>query len=354
MAVFPLGSPAHRVLQPLDREVSSLTADPHRPTRRIPLGLWTLLIACVGGTIGLLAMVWADAQQQEGSSQTGRLEQTWGDHGRLPGQLHLPRAMAIDTADQLYIVDKTGRIQVFDRDGHYLRGWQTPESANGKPTGLTFDRSGLLMVADTHYYRILFYQPDGTLLSDRTLGGQLGQRPGEFGLVTDVVQDSKGCYYVAEYGEYDRIQKFSPEGDFLLQWGGHGSQPGQFMRPQNLAVDDEDRIWVADACNDRIQVFAVNEAGAELVRMWGQRGSELGELRYPYDLLLDGEGHLYVCEFGNHRVQKFTLEGQSLGSWGTRGRRAGELFNPWAIVRDRRGRLHVLDTYNHRVQRIRL
>ena len=194
-------------------------ADPHRLSRRIPLGLWTLLIACIGGTIGLLAIVWADSQQQEGSSATGRLEQTWGEHGRQPGQLHLPRAMAIDAADHLYIVDKTARIQVFDREGHYLRGWQTPESANGKPTGLSFDRSGLLMVADTHYFRILFYQPDGTLLADRTLGGQLGQRPGEFGLVTDVVQDSTGCYYVAEYGDYDRIQKFSPEGEFLFAMG---------------------------------------------------------------------------------------------------------------------------------------
>jgi sugar lactone lactonase YvrE len=262
--------------------------------------------------------------------------------------------MAIDAADELYIVDKTGRIQVFDREGHYLRGWQTPEFANGKPTGLSFDRSGLLMVADTHYYRILFYRPDGTLLPERTLGGQLGQRPGEFGLVTAVAQDSQGCYYVAEYGEYDRIQKFSPEGQFLLQWGGHGSQPGQFMRPQSLAVDEQDRIWVADACNDRIQVFQAHEKGAELVRIWGQRGTELGQLRYPYDLLLDGQGHLYVCEFGNHRVQKFTLDGRSLCSWGTRGRAPGELFNPWAIVQDRQGRLHVLDTYNHRVQRIRL
>ncbi len=210
------------------------------------------------------------------------------------------------------------------------------------------------MVADTHYYRILFYRPDGTWLPDRTLGGHLGEQPGEFGLVTDVVQDSAGCYYVAEYGDHDRIQKFTPDGKFLFQWGGHGSEPGQFMRPQNLAVDEQDRIWVADACNDRVQVFAASGSSAQLVRIWGQRGSQVGQLRYPYDLVLDGQGHVYVCEFGNHRVQKFTLEGQSLGTWGTRGRRPGELFNPWALVRDDRGRIHVLDTYNHRVQRIRL
>ena len=262
--------------------------------------------------------------------------------------------MAIDGQDQLYLVDKTGRIQVFDKEGEYLRGWQTPEFAQGKPTGLSFDRSGLLMVADTHYYRILFYQPDGTLLPERTLGGQLGQRPGEFGLVTDVVQDDRGCYYVAEYGEYDRIQKFSPTGAFLLEWGGHGNRPGEFIRPQNLAIDEQNRIWVVDACNDRIQVFDVDGSEARLVQIWGKRGHEPGRLRYPYDLILDGQGHVYICEFGNHRVQKFTVDGRSLGSWGVQGRGEGQLYNPWALVQDSRGRIYVLDTYNHRVQRVRL
>lgn len=321
---------------------------------RSRLSFWILLFGCVAGTASLLALAWGRVPADGGAWTSGRLELTWGEPGRSPGRLHLPRAMAMDADGLLYIVDKTARVQVFDRQGQFVRGWRTPESANGKPTGLSFDHDGLLMVADTHYYRILFYRPDGTLLPARTLGGQMGEQPGEFGLVTDVVQDSTGCYYVAEYGDHDRIQKFTADGKFLFQWGGHGSEPGQFMRPQNLAVDEQDQIWVADACNDRIQVFAAGGSGAELVRIWGQRGSQVGQLRYPYDLVLDGQGHVYVCEFGNHRVQKFALDGRSLGTWGTRGRRPGELFNPWALVRDNRGRIHVLDTYNHRVQRIRL
>jgi sugar lactone lactonase YvrE len=262
--------------------------------------------------------------------------------------------MAIDAQDRLYIVDKTARIQVFDRDGNFLHGWRTPEWANGKPTGLSLDNQGNLLVADTHYFRVLVYRPDGTLLSQRTLGGTFGHAPGTFGLVTDAVMDADGCLYVAEYGEFDRIQKFSPEGKFLFEWGGHGSAPGQFIRPQNLAIDAQGLVWVADACNDRIQVFDAQGSSARLVRIWGQSGSQPGQLRYPYDLVLDGRGHVYVCEFGNHRVQKFTLDGQPLACWGTQGRGPGELFNPWALVQDSRGRIHVLDTYNHRVQRMRL
>jgi sugar lactone lactonase YvrE len=286
--------------------------------------------------------------------QEGEVDLVWGRRGISEGRFQKPRAMAIDDADQLYIVDMTGRIQVFSCEGEYLRDWRTPDITNGKPSGLSFDRDGNLMVADTHYFQVLFYTVDGRLLEKKTIGGQVGHGPGEFNFVTDAVQDSLGNYYVAEYGEYDRVQQFSPSGEFLCQWGSHGAAPGQFIRPQNLAVDDQDQIWVADACNHRIQVFQVVDREAQLVKIWGQEGTEPGEFSYPYDLVLDGEGHLYTCEFGNHRIQKFTLDGELLACWGTPGRQPGQLSRPWALVLDSQHRVYVLDTYNHRVQRLSL
>ena len=288
-----------------------------------------------------------------GASPPGKPELVWGRQGLSAGRLMKPRAMAIDEHDQLYIVDMTGRIQVFAADGRYLRGWRTPESRNGKPTGLSFDRHGHLMVADTHYFRVLFYTPQGRLLQERTIGGTYGFGPGQFTLVTDCAQDSQGNYYVSEYGEYDRIQKFSAERKFLFQWGGHGEGPGQFARPQDLAVDEHDHLWVADACNDRIQVFDATGGEAKLLAVWGEQGTDPGKLRYPYHLWLDGDC-VYVAEFGNHRVQKFTRGGRFLAAWGVHGRRPGELYQPWSLVMDSQRRIHILDTYNHRVQRIRL
>ncbi len=277
-------------------------------------------------------------------------DKLWGQVGAGPGQFSKPRAIAIDAADQLYIVDMTARIQVFDTDGNFIRGWQTPEYANGRPTGLTISSTdGNLLVADTHYFRILTYTPYGELLERATLGGTRGQGPGEFGFVTDAVRDAEGNYFVSEYGEFDRIQKFSPDGKFLLQWGGHGAEPRQFIRPQHLQIDSDGLLWVADACNHRIQVF---DGDGKLVTMWGNQGTEAGQLQYPYCLALDGKGHVYVCEFGNHRVQKFTLDGESVALWGREGRKPGQLFNPWALVLDSRGRCHVLDSNNHRVQQI--
>lgn len=300
-------------------------------------------------TLLLLAVAIVVGGCDRTSDAIGRLETIWGQRGISDGRLNKPRAMAIDRSDRLYIVDMTARIQVFNTEGKFLHGWQTPEHEVGKPTGLSIGSGGRILVADTHYYRVLIYSPKGGLL--QTIGGRQGQLPGEFGLVTDVVQDRRGNYYVAQYGEYDRIQKYSPEGDFILYWGGHGSEPGQFVRPQNLVVDREDRIWVADACNHRIQVF---DTEGNLLDCWGTQGAAPGELSYPYDLVVTPDGEVYVCEYGNHRVQKFTRDGRSLGCWGTAGRKEGQLFNPWALVRDSQGKIYVLDTNNHRVQRVRM
>ncbi len=290
------------------------------------------------------------------STGVARVEMTYGEPGGRPGKFQKPRAIAAAANDEIYAVDMTGRIQVFSREGEYRRGWRTPEVYVGKPSGLSFDRDGNLMVADTHYFRVLFYTPEGELLEEKTIGGTMGHGPGEFGFVTDAVQDSAGNYYVGEYGEYDRIQKFDKDGNFLFQWGGHGEKPGEFIRPQNLAIDSQDRIWVADACNHRIQVFDATGDSAKLLRCWGKQGEGVGEMRYPYDLALEetpgGEVNVYVCEFGNHRIQKFSGDGKPLDMWGVSGRREGQLHQPWALARDSRGSVHILDTYNHRIQRI--
>jgi DNA-binding beta-propeller fold protein YncE len=285
---------------------------------------------------------------------SGKLEQTWGRRGLSEGRMQKPRAMAIDQNDLLYVVDMTARIQVFTAEGDFVRGWSTPQSASGKPCGLTFDRDGNLLVADTHYFRMLVYTPLGRLLDDRTIGGDAGRQPGEFSFVTDCVQDSQENYFICEYGDFDRVQKFSRDGQFILQWGSHGSEAGQFVQPRSLAIDENDHIWVADACNHRIQVFDASGTEVKLVRIWGDKGREPGQLSYPYGLALDGKGHVFVCEFGNSRVQEFTTDGQYVGYWGSPGRQEGELYEPWEIAFDSRGKLHVLDTNNHRVQRVRL
>ncbi len=276
-------------------------------------------------------------------------ELVWGIHGTRFGWLHKPRSVAVDAENQLYIADLTDRIQVFDRDGNYLRGWRMPDLNVDGPSGLTIDRLGRVLVADTHFYRVMIYDREGRFLMQLGDGVQ-GTEPGRFGYPTDAVLDSQGYFYVSEYGENDRIQVFDPEGTWVRQWGGHGYEPGQFLKPRGLAIDEQDRIYVADSCNHRVQIFDTN---GNLLEIWGERGSEPDQMSFPYDVALGPDGSVYVCEYGNQRVQRFDRQGRSLGLWGAPGRRPGQLNSPWALTVDGRGAISVIDSENHRVQRFR-
>ena len=282
---------------------------------------------------------------------TGADAYAWGRKGLDDGRFFKPRAITIDDEDRLYVADKTGRIQVFNRDGNFIRSWRIPEVYSGKPVGLSISHDGLLIVCDTHYFRLLFYTPTGELIPARTIGGKNGREPGEFGFITDVVQDSDNNYYVGDYGDFDRIQKFDPDGNYVCEIGGHGESPGQFLRPQSLAMDADNHLWVADSCNHRIQVFNANVEPPKLLFHWGKQGHEAGQMSYPYAIELLDDGNVMVCEFGNHRVQKFTRDGKSLGVWGTAGKLPGQFSQPWAMCVDSKNMIHVADTYNHRIQR---
>ncbi len=277
-------------------------------------------------------------------------DRVWGVHGVKSGHLYKPRAAAFDAQNHLFLADLTDRIQVFDRDGQYLRGWRTPDFNVDGPSGLTVDRDGRLLVADTHFYRVLVFSEAGELLFQIGDGVQ-GTTPGRFGYPTDVVIDRGGNFYVAEYGDNDRIQVFDPHGKWLRQWGGHGYEPGEFLKPRALAIDERDRLFVADSCNHRIQVF---DTQGKLLNLWGSRGDKPGQMCFPYDLAIGPDHHLYVCEYGNHRVQKFTLDGEPVGIWGRAGRGPGQLYNPYALAVDNQGSVSVVDSNNHRVQRFRL
>ena len=278
-------------------------------------------------------------------------ELVWGQRGVQNGNLVKPRAIAIDGKDRLYLVDWTARLQIYDRDGKYLGPtWTTPDYRNGRPSGLSIDRDGNLLVSDSHYNCLRIYNAEGKLL--RTIGGDAGSAPGQLGYVSDAVQDADGFFYVAEFGENQRISKFDAAGKFLTCWGEPGSEEGQFSRIRAMTLGPDGLLYLADACNHRIQVFTRD---GKLVRVWGTQGTDLGQFSYPYDLAFSPgkTPYLYVVEYGNNRVQKFTLDGNSLGTWGGPGREPGRLANPWALAVDSRGCIHVVDSENDRVQRIK-
>jgi hypothetical protein len=276
-----------------------------------------------------------------------------GSRGFANGRFQTPRSIAIDSQDQIYVVDKSGRVQRFDSDGKFVGGWRTPAIENGKPTGLSIDADGIVMVADTHYYRFLFYTPDGELLDDRTIGGVNGPDPGQFAFVTDIVRAQSGEYFCGEYGEYDRIHRYSSDGKYMDSLGEHGDGPLQFSRPQSFQIDSQGYLWLADACNHRIQVIDWRESTPRSVAIIGSRGTDPGYFQFPYGMILAKDGTLIVSEFGNHRVQHLEADGTPIAVWGSAGNAPGQLNEPWASALDSQNRCYVVDSKNNRVQRFR-
>jgi sugar lactone lactonase YvrE len=76
--------------------------------------------------------------------------------------------------------------------------------------------------------------------------------------------------------------KFSNDGKFIKTWGKHGSGPGEFDTPHNLAMDSNGRLFVADRGNSRIQIF---DQDGMFLSEWRQFGRPSGVFIDRKDLL---------------------------------------------------------------------
>ncbi len=269
-----------------------------------------------------------------------------GTRGGGLGQFNKPRSVAVDALDNLYVVDMTGRVQKFSPDGVFLSYWQMPETDKGKPKGMSRDRSGNIVVLEPHYSRVNHYRPDGTLVAQ---WGRHGTNTGELAFPRSVAVNSRGEIFASEYGLTERVQEFSADGKKWVRTIGHaGNGDGEFNRPEGLGIDAQDRLYVADSCNHRIQIFSPT---GEFLRTYGKAGAARGELSYPYDIRVDRAGHQYVCEFGNSRIQIFDANDRPLELLGGPGADPGRFNNPWGLALDSKGNLYVADSMNHRVQK---
>lgn len=262
------------------------------------------------------------------------------------GQVNKPRSLAVDARDNLYVVDMTGRVQKFSPDGVYLSFWQMPQIEKGKPKGMNRDASGNIIVVEPHYSRVNIYSPEGKLLSQ---WGSSGTNLGQFDMPRGADCDAHSNIYVCEYGFNDRVQLFTPHGDKCLgSFGRPGDGPGEFNRAENVCVDRQGNVRVADSCNHRIQIFSPD---GKFLRAYGKAGGGVGELSYPYDIRIDKEGNQFVCEFGNSRIQVFGPDDKPIEIIGGPGGSPGQFSNPWSIAFDSKGDLYVADAMNNRVQK---
>jgi|SRR5579863_2020847 len=338
---------------------------------------WTISVLLAAVLANLTGAGWCHAEPDAPSAvREPRFLRQWGSEGSEPGEFHFPIGIAINGADEIFVTDfyndrvqkfstdgkllavipvlptpggiaigssgeiylahfaeqkreerTTDQISVYTSTGKLLRQWGRTGSGDGEfdcPGGLAVSRDGRLYVADQTNRRVQVFNPEGNLLFK---WGEYGTKEGQFGGIVSIRSrvggpqflafDSKGNVYTTE-GSMGRVQKFTPEGKFLLAWGNNDDKAGSFggvftgfknrtatlQGPVSICVDRHQRIWVS-AVSGRIQQFT-NEG--IYLRGFGAAGTEPGQFYAPHGLAFDSRGHLYVVDAFNHRVQKFDVE----------------------------------------------
>jgi len=187
-----------------------------------------------------------------------------GSAGDGNGQFFYPAGCAFDSSNNLYVADDTDlvgdtihhRVEVFDINGNYLRGWGSKGTGNGQ-----------------------FNRPSGLIV------------------------DSDSNVYVVDGGN-NRVQKFSSIGTYIGQWGGTGTGDGKFSFPSYIGIDSSNNLYVMDSGNDRVEVFSAT--GVFLYAL-GSSGLGDGQFADPIGIAVTSGGVVYGSDFTRNDVQKFTF-----------------------------------------------
>jgi DNA-binding beta-propeller fold protein YncE len=239
----------------------------------------------------------------------GEPGQNGGDNSHFFG----PQDVAVDGSGRVYVAEgwSNHRVQIFDSNGSYYATLGTGEgSGNYKfqnPDGIAIDAAGNIYVADTGNHRVQVYSAQRVYVATLGQTGVSGSDNSHFNSPTDVALDSNGTIYVADEGN-DRVQVFDSNRQYVRTIGQTGSPGSDFGRfdgwgPHRLAVDVQNRLYVADSGNNRIQVF--DSSGAYLTTVGGSWGSGTGQFRGPFGVAIGPDGALYVADPDNNRIQVF-------------------------------------------------
>jgi len=142
-------------------------------------------------------------------------------------------------------------------------------------------------------------------------------------LPQQIAVDDENNIYVADTGN-SRIQKFTSDGLFLSSWGTNGDKDGQLQSPVGIAIY-ENNVYVVDETQYTVQKF---DNDGNFILKWGGLGSENGQFSEPRGITINSSGVVYVADSMNHRIQTFTSNGEFLSSFGKSGFGDGDLKNP--------------------------
>ena len=163
------------------------------------------------------------------------------------------------------------------------------------PHSITFDKDGNFWITDGQGrdgkgHQALKFSPQGKVVMTLGKAGVAGDGPDTFNQPNAVGIAPNGDLFVADGHSVGRgnarVLKFSKDGKFIKQWGGHGSGAGQFEMPHTLAFDSKGRLFVGDRGNNRIQIF---DQDGKFLTEWKQ-------FSRPSGIYIDKNDVMYVTD----------------------------------------------------------
>ncbi|MGH2491437.1 MAG: peptidyl-alpha-hydroxyglycine alpha-amidating lyase family protein [Candidatus Limnocylindria bacterium] len=207
--------------------------------------------------------------------------------------------VAVDSTGRVYLFCRSEHpVLVYERDGGFVRSWgerlftmrahgitMAPDDTiwftdDGDQTVRRFDRDGRLLATIGTSGRASDTGYDGTTVASITRGGPPFNRP------TSLAVAPNGDLYVSDGYGNARVHQFSSGGELLRSWGEPGTGPGQFMLPHGVAVHPDGRVFVCDRENDRVQIFSPE---GEFLEQWTV-------VQRPTKLVFDQRGLAIVAE----------------------------------------------------------
>jgi sugar lactone lactonase YvrE len=200
------------------------------------------------------------------------------------------------------------------------------------PIGMAVDSKGLLYVSDQKTGGIFIFNTETKDVQFIRNG-----KEANFKLINGIAIDDNDRLFVADGGLHHVLV-------FDAQHKPVDEISGALQDPVGLAIDTENRfLYVVDEGLDQVLVYDADSF--KLLRKIGTTGHnhELtteGNFGAPFAAAVDKEGNLYVSDMLNNRIEVFDAEGTFVRTFGKIGDAVGEFGRPKGVAVDSDGLRH--------------
>ncbi len=241
----------------------------------------------------------------------------------------------------LRIVDSNGKtLEIWSQWDKLFEGTNGPHKIKISP----YDpQRRVWVVAETKHVVYVFSNDGKQLLQTIGEEGVTANDATHFGRPQDLDFMPDGSVLVADGLTNARIVKLDRTGKFVSSWGTPGAGDGQFNAVHGVAIDKNQRVYVADRNNKRIQVFDAN----------GKHLANWPNIRFPNHVFVsDATQDVWVADNMTAEVLKYDVNGNRLYSWNATGALPGGFGELHQFSIDSKGNVYTADNVLGRPQKL--